>query len=500
MPAIDVVRYTPSELQSWDIALKNNQALILNHTNRINQYQLVLTPLEEELQRIGQTINEILAALNVDTGVSLDVSAYLNPNYHPPRHGDHNTNYRIIDLQRQLTSLDQQRKDRVNDMLPYQNNIRRLTQDLNKLISQNELIQQRIESANLFLHVLCSNPRALVMELRDKLLAAVNAYEDKHMSNQSLAVRSSLHAIHNGLDLLIADVNDLRVQQQNYLRLCGFLADIYSRVQQENKDDVFLSTLEEVINTTHIDPREDLLDDLGISFNAMAWFRATKKEQRRILAITESELNSEEVARCQQMMDRLLDNSLPQATYLQQSIRQSAQAIDIEICEKIRRNESIDYHFYICLANTLMQLHHDGSNSRAAGRLFHMAEQATGASSLGKKLLGALMVVLGAVMITTSVLAFASSLGSTSALSIWGSALGLNLIQTQVAALSLSCSITAAVGTGLTFWGSRTIGASTRQGLSQDLMETYDAVLKDIGPTAPLADEQPSYYAQPMYH
>lgn len=499
MPAIDVVRYTPSELQSWDIALKNNQALILNRTNRIHQYQLVLTPLEEELQRIDQTINETLAALNLNTGVSIDVSAYLNPNYHPPRHGDHNTNYRITELQRRLISLDQQRKDRVNDMLPYQNNIRSLTQELNNLISQNELIQQQIGAANLFLQVLCSNPRALVMDLRNKLLTVVNAYEDQHMSNQSLAVRSSLHAIHQGLDFLIADVDDVTVQQQNYLRLCGFLADIYSRVQQEDKDDVFLSTLEEVINTTHIHPQDDLLDELGISFNATAWFRATKNEQRRTFAITESELSSDEVARCQQMMDRLLDNSLSQATYLQQSIRQSAEAIDIEICEKIRRNESIDYHFYSCLANTLMQLHHDSSDSRATGRLFHMAEQATGASSLGKKLLGALMVVLGALMVTTSILAFASSLGSTSALSAWGCALGLNLIQTQVAAFTLSCSITAAVGTGLTFWGSRTIGASARQGLSQHLIDTYDAALEDVGPSAPLADVQSTHYVHSMY-
>lgn len=497
MPAIDVVRYTPSELQSWDIALKNNQALILNYRNRINQYQLVLTPLQEELQRIDQTINETLAALNLNTGASLDVSAYLNPNYHPPRHGDYNTNYRITELQRQLIRLEQQRKDRVNDMIPYQNNTSRLTQELNTLISQNELIQKQIESANVFLHVLRSTPRILVMELRAKLLAAVNAYEDKHTSNQSLAVRSCLHAIHNGLDLLIADIYDVATQQQNYLRLCGFLADLYSRVQQENRDDIFLRTLAEVINTTHIHPQEDLLDDLGVSFNAIAWFRAAKNEQRRIFAITESELNSDEVARCQQIMDRLLDDSLSQATYLQQSIRQSAQAIDIEICEKLRKNESIDYHFYTCLANTLMQLHHD-SNSYVTERLFYMVEQAPGASSLGKKLFGALMVVLGAAMVTASVLAFASSLGSTSALSAWGSALGLHLIQTQVAAFTLSCSITTAVGTGLTFWGARTISASTRQGLSQNLMDTYDAALNDVGPTAPLADEQPTYYAQSM--
>ncbi|WP_428414110.1 hypothetical protein, partial [Legionella sp.] len=403
MPAIDVVRYTPSELQSWNITLKNNQALIHNYANHIHRYQLVLTPLEDELQRIEQTINETLAALNLNTGASLDVSVYLNPNYHPPRHGDHNVNYRVIELQRQLVSLEQQRKERVNDMLPYQNNISHQTQELNKLLSQNEWIQQQIESANVFLHVLCSTPRVLVMDLREKLLAAVNAYEDKHMSNQSLAVRSCLHAIHNGLDFLIADVYDLKIQQQNYLRLCGFLADMYSRVQQENKDDVFLLTLAEVIDTTHIHPLEDILDDLGISFNAMAWFRAAQKERRRIFTITESELNSDEVARCQQMMNRLLDNSLPQASYLQQSIRQSAEAIDIEICDKLRRNESIDYHFYTCLANTLMQLHHDGSNSRATERLFHMAEQATGTSSLGKKLVGALMVVLGGAMVTTSI-------------------------------------------------------------------------------------------------
>ncbi len=500
MPAIDVVRYTPSELQIWDIALKNNHALILNYTNRINQYQLVLTPLEERLQQIDQSINEAHAALNVLTGVSLDLSAYLNPNYHPPRHGDHNTNYRIIDLQRQLIYWSSLRKDHIDDMAPYQNNIHRLTQEQNKLIAKNELIEQQIESANSFLNVLSNNPRALVMDLRDTLLTAVNAYEDKHMRNQSLAVRSSLHAIHNGLNFLINDAYDLSVQRQNYLRLCGFLADMYAQVQRANKDDAFLDMLAEVINTTHIHPQEDLLDELGPQFNAMAWFRVIKKEHRRTFAITESELNSDEASQCQQTMDRLLDDSLTQTTYLQQSIRQCAQAIDFELCEKIRRNEPIDYHFYICLANTLMQLHHDSSNSRALERLLHMTDQATGASSFGKKLLGALMIVLGVAMIATSVLAFVSGLGSTTALSIWGSTLGLSLIQTQVAALTLSCSITAAMGTGLTFWGARTVSASARQGLSQDLMETYDAALKNVDPSAPLADEHTSYYPQPMYH
>ncbi|WP_428411087.1 hypothetical protein, partial [Legionella sp.] len=95
--------------------------------------------------------------------------------------------------------------------------------------------------------------------------------------------------------------------------------------------------------------------------------------------------------------------------------------------------------------------------------------------------------------------AFASSLGSTSALSAWGSALGLHLIQTQVAAFTLSCTITAAVGTGLTFWGSRTVSTSARQGLSKDLMDTYDAALNDVGPTAPLAEAQSTYYTQPRY-
>lgn len=500
MPAIDVVRYTPSELKFWDITLQNNQNFINNYITRIQQYQLVLTPFEEQLKLLDQTLNETLAALNSNTGVSLDMSAYLNPNYHPPRHGDHNTNYRIIELQRHLGSLDQQRKALVNDMRPYQNNISTVTQELNKLLAQNDQIQQQIESARAFLNVLVSNPRTLVMDLREKLLAVVSAYEDKHMSNQSLAVRSCLHAIHSGLPSLIFDVADIKTQQENYLRLCGFVADMYSRVQRENKNDVFLSTLAEVINTTHLDPQEDLLDELNIPWNAMSWFRAATKGQPHIFAITESDLYSDEVQRYQQTMNRLLSNSLVQATYLQQSIRRSAEAIDIEICEKLRRNEPIDYHFYICLANTLTQLHYDSSNLRATERLHHIAEQATGTSSVGKKLLGALMVVLGAMMVITSLAAFASSLGSTSALSAWGSAFGLHLIQTQVAALTLSCTITAAVASGLTFWGARTVNASARQGLSQDLMDTYDAALTHAGPTAPLADEQPTYYAQPMYH
>ena len=135
-------------------------------------------------------------------------------------------------------------------------------------------------------------------------------------------------------------------------------------------------------------------------------------------------------------------------------------------------------------------------NLRATERLLHMAEQAQGTYSLGKKLLGSLMVVIGVLMVITSALAFASSLGGASVFSAWGSVLGLHLIQTQVAALSLS----AAAGTGLTFWGSHTIAAGARQGLSQDLMETYNAALKGTSPSAPVADAPPTYCSSSMSH
>lgn len=507
MPSVTILSYTPSQLQEWNTELENNQLELTRNSAQISEYEGVITPLARDLQHVEQEIERVNAHLNglLQTNTVLELLDYQHPNfghphYRPPQQASDRVRIcQINEGERQLRTLNQEREQLIRNMQPYQRGINRLTQLIEEKTQRNQWVQQQVNSASLFIQALRFNPRVLVMELRDKLLTAINEYETHFFVKRSLQVRSSLFAIHKGLELLITDSFDPNIQRQNYLRLCGFLADLYSRVQREDKDKDFLDCLAGVINTTHVNPQDDLFDGLGTSYSATSWYDAVKRQNQGILAITELALHGQEVLRLQQLMDDLLHPYLTRDTDLRGKIEKAARLMDMEIADKVHRNELVDFHFYISMAESLMQLHNEPTDTKAAERLFFIAEHATGASSMSRKVLGSLLLVLGCLVIGGSIFAFVSTMGSSSLLSTWGMALGFNIIQMQ-AAISASCSLTTAIGAGLSFWGIRTISRGMHQGLSQELTAVVEAASDEVVDyPLPTTDELPPVYSQPIY-
>lgn len=357
-----------------------------------------------------------------------------------------------------------------------------LQQKMGKLIQKQKWLQDHIDSANSFIKKVNENPQELVNELKGTLEKTIEDYKKQHFINRSLQVRRSLFMIENGLTWLIKNSWEPEVHCQNYLRLCGFLVDCYTQVQQENKDKDFLQTLADIINTIHINPQEDLsYSEFRIAGSAVSCYEAVKQKYGRIFNLSMHDLHVDEVMQFQKIKDSLLVPSL------QPEIQQVIQFIDMELSEKISRNEYVDYYYYTNIAQTLMQLRSYPTNQEAAKHLFYLAEHATGNVSVTKQVLGGLLIAVGCMMIAASAGLFLSTMGSSSMLSIWGGTLGLNILQTQ-AAISTACSITTAIGTGLSFWGGRTFSAGMRQGLSQALVAAGNTSNED--------DLESSYYLQ----
>ena len=130
---------------------------------------------------------------------------------------------------------------------------------LYKLNLQIDVLMKQIYDAECFLNTLKSSPSLLVENLKKNIHKAFTHYEDTHLLGFSPQVRVSLISIRYGLDELINYDEGFTSEawRVHYLRLCGFLCDMYSKVRKENKDPEFQELLAELIESTHVDPNKD---------------------------------------------------------------------------------------------------------------------------------------------------------------------------------------------------------------------------------------------------
>lgn len=132
-------------------------------------------------------------------------------------------------------------------MRPYERVINETNAELTQLKSRKSFLDNHILVAGIFLRTLQENPLELVQTLANRLQKAFIDYEDTHLTGLSPQVRISLIAARYGLGELTryeSGYNPEALQFQsthraNYLRLCGFIWDLYSRVRQENLDTAF---------------------------------------------------------------------------------------------------------------------------------------------------------------------------------------------------------------------------------------------------------------------
>jgi hypothetical protein len=221
---------------------------------------------------------------------------------------------------------------------------------------------------------------------------------------------------------------------------------------------------------------------MGTNFSAKAWFQPFKSNFSGIFAIPEYDLTRIEADILNQGITSLTQSSLPQSTSLHRHIVNAAKLIDAEVKIKKQKNEDIDYHFYGRTVRILTEVFNKPTDKQAAKHLADIAESSSGHTSVGKQVLGGLVVVLGVLLIATSIAGFVASLGSSSILSAWGVALGLSLAQAEIAC-AVTSSVLAGTGLGLTFFaGPNVIKSGKRQGLSQELIEVKEDVEHYDGP------------------
>lgn len=482
----NIIAYNIYNLQNWREEFAINQNQISLHSAQIVQLKQLLNPLEIELRQANSQISSVesqLAILRVDATFDMAYHHGYN-NHHHHHHGadlahafaDGVRAANIMNLQTELRRLRSERAGIMGRMQPHQSAKNRAIKAKNELALRQHWLNVHITAAESFINEMHYNPAQLAVNLHTRFIAALNEYEATNFEKLSPAVRMSLFNFKYGLNALIVPFADVEIQRQNYLTLCGFLWEMYSQAKQENKDEAFLDCIVPLIESTHIIPVGVDADNLGTMFHAVAWYEATKNANPTYFVFSEQELLNKEAVIFEQAMHELLDQNLVHQNEVQRKIAHAAELIHLEVSEKSRKQEPIDFYFYTRIAHNLINAYNNPADSQATKRLLDMAEYASGTGSLGKKVLGGLLVALGALLIVASIASFFATMGSSSLLSAGGVALGLTFI-------GLTFATSAAAGVGLTFWGAQTIKSGMRQGLSKELVDIQIEADKFLGAT-----------------
>lgn len=493
MPAVSPVVYNQANLFSWQQELPQVQSQISEKSRIIEEQRQFLNPLQRQLDTTNRLISITQSQLtNANISSTQDMFHHMHDHHHDHHHhhgdgvlhyvGDFAREWNRSQLQTELGRLQVERILLQNQMRPYERVIGEVNAELTQLQSRKSFLINHIRDAELFLRTLHENPLELVQTLANKLQKAFNDYEDTHLTGLFPQVRISLIAARYGLDELTryeSGYNPEALQFQpthraNYLRLCGFIWDMYSRVKQESQDAEFEKKLAELVESTHVLQHGDLPDQWQTNYSANAWFDTSKNANLGVFAIQPAQLENIEEQIFNDGLVHLKRNNV--LSNVQRHIMNAAELIEAEVAMKKQKQEPIDYHFYGRTVCVLTDVFNNPNDIQAAKRLGDIAEFASGSPSVGKQVLGGLLIALGVLLIGASVAGLVTTLGSSSALSAVGIALGLSLLQTQVV-LGVTSTVVAATGIGLTFFtGPNTVKSGQRQGLSQGLIDVKEDI------------------------
>ncbi len=489
MPSVIPVVYNDANLLLWKSELPLNEQQKSENLRILEEQAALLRPYKEQLRSVEVLIssakNQLLSA---NIRADQDMMHHMHGHHHHHHHGmmhfmdDALRHAAIASLESELSRLQVQRARIMSQMQPYEIKLNQAQANLNQLQSRYKWLMKHIPAGDLFLQKMYLNPGELVVSLTNDLLKTFSEYEDTHLIGLSPQVRINLIAVRYGFNTLLSSPIGLdpdqtnTVHRINYLRLTGFLWDMYNRVSQEKKDAQFEKILGTLIESTHILENGDLPDYFQTHYSAAAWFQESKINAPGYFAIPQHNLPGIEEDILNNGLAMFSQNSLYQRTGLQNHVVNVAKLIDEEVKMKKQKNEDVDYHFYGRTVRILGEVFHNPNDAQAAKRLGDIAEYASGNGSVGKQILGGLLIVLGVLLIGASIAGFVATLGSSSILSSWGFALGLGLFEAEIV-LGVASTVAAVTGIGLTFFsGPNTIRANQRQGLSQELMDIKEEV------------------------
>jgi hypothetical protein len=477
-PKINIVVYTPNDLQAWNLELQGNLEKIKNSQEEILEHKHHLIQLGRSLREKEKKIRWLRTQLCL---LRQNNIYWHHHHCHHPFYYDYYCRYKVMDdaalyaIELDLLRLQEECHQVLKQKRLYKNKIAQAHIKIRELKIRNQWLAVHIPAAELFLETLENDPERLVNELKEKILNLINKYEAKHFIRLSPQVRISLLQIHNGLNLLAPNSPNQREQQINYLRLCAFLTDLFERVKFENQDKIFLKNLVTLINFTHIHPQGDLPGRLKTNSCAQTCFKELRNKHPSTFAELDRNLVEIEWKKFMELRDRLLDPlSIPQ-TLLQQKIIRAAHTLRAEVEDKIRKNKVIDFYFYTRIAENLCKVYTNPEDMEATANLAQIAKYTTGAASIGKKLAGSILIVLGILLIATSITMLVGSSGISAPLSALAVTLGLNLVKPVVIGAIASASFS--FGGGFTFWGTALIKQSNPKGFSKELIEVQEEII-----------------------
>ncbi|MGM9452615.1 hypothetical protein ACTAZI_04680 [Legionella bozemanae] len=476
MPSANPVVYNYVDLFSWQAELTPLELQITENSQFIKEQRQYL----QFFQRQLDSLNSSISLIEQQTDMNLGIPS--NAIY--PRVDFYGSSIQVLNtyqLQFKLDSLLKERDALKRRMAPYERAINEAQASLHELRSRRIWLNEHIPAAQLFLQTLQENPLASVQALSNKIGDALIHYEDTHLTGLSPQVRIGLLAVRylNQLTFYPGGYDPdytNQIHRANYLRLCGFLWDMYLKVKQENKDAAFEKVLASLIEGTHVAQYGDLPYPMQTNYTAEAWFASNIQSMPGYFAIQEYHLPNVEEQILNNGFAFITQNTPIRPTALQKHIINAVNLIDAEVKMKKQKSEEIDYHFYGRTVLILNDVFVNPADKHAAKRLGEIAEYASGNSSVGKQVLGGLLIVFGALLISASVVSFITTFGSSSVLSAGGFALGLSLFETEFV-FGIASSLAAAAGIGLTFFaGPKAMESGGRKGLSQKLMDIKEGI------------------------
>jgi hypothetical protein len=256
------------------------------------------------------------------------------------------------------------------------------------------------------------------------------------------------------------------------------LQEMHNRVAQEGQDTEFKGILTTLLDSTHIASNGDLPDAMqtGQSTSTRFNFIAAQNPQFNI--------TPEHLLVLEEQRYALKLSELESGIYtdeIQKRARAVIDAIKAEVASKKIKNEPIDYRFYSRILEDMWQAMGHRQDQAAIQHLGLLANAASGSSSTGKKIAGALFALVGVLLIAASIACLVATFGGSALASGFGAALGLSLIQSQIC-LGITASVTAVAGTSLSFWGGFKFKDGMRQGLSKDIMD-FKQEIEETTPT-----------------
>jgi len=339
---------------------------------------------------------------------------------------------------------------------------------LDGILSEQRIIQDLISKGEQFLNDLNQEPHKLISDLRSRVLIAFNKYQEKHLVGISPQVRICFFSIEQKLATLIMSLFEMdphkkhRLAQIDYLRICGFLSDMYHQVKLEGKDQEFSTILLELLESTHIAENGDLPDQMKSLTSSATSYREIKDKNASLFLRNELALRDMECGILNVELNTLIESNKKPQTLLQDKIRNASKTINYEIQQKTKNNMPIDYQYYTQIVLNLKVLLNNPDDLTAASNLGSLAEAGVKKSSISKIAFGSILAVLGIIIVVVNTALLLSSGGSSAVLSAVIYAFSLSLFKASSVILT-GYTLSLATGVGLTFLGMNKLSSDAGQ-------------------------------------